>query len=151
MMFVPVPDCLLSMSGPAPFIHHFFHANVFHFAVNALALWLILNPKSGMPLWYLLLAYGIGCLSYFVALKPVIGFSNILFALSGLRTPSLKSGWWKQPSTITFLSMMLLMCFLPMFSATTHIASFLIGVIISSNLRYLKQLDNDARRATGNK
>ena len=149
--FLPKPECLTAMVWPAHIVHHFFHANVFHFAVNAVALWAVLDERMKPPRWLIPTAFIIGSLSYCFAIKPVIGFSNILYAMMGLRTPYLRSAWWKQPSVLVFLAVMLIMVFIPQFSATTHIASFVMGVIVAAIIRFSKALDNDTRRAAGSK
>ena len=101
--------------------------------------------------WLVPVSFVIGSISYCFALKPVIGFSNILYAMMGLRTPYFRSSWWKQPSVILFLIITLAMVFIPQFSATTHIASYIIGVLVAAIIRFSKDLDYDTRRAAGGK
>lgn len=149
--FFPKPGCLFTMAWPAHVLHHFFHANVFHFAVNALALWTVLDPRTKPAWWILPLGFILGSVSYYFALKPVIGFSNILFAMAGMRTPSFNSAWWKSPNTIVFFAVMLLQVFMPWFSATTHIVAYVFGVGLASFIRFSKGLDYDTRRAAGSK
>lgn len=83
---------------------------------------------------------------YPLALRPVIGFSNILYATLGLRTPSFKSSWWRKPAVITFLVVTVLMLFIPQFSAVTHIAAFAIGVGLAALHRSYLEFTKDARR-----
>lgn len=149
--FLPKPGCLLTMAFPAHVAHHFFHANVFHFAVNALAAWSVLDPRARTEIWMLPVAFAIGSFSYCFAIKPVVGFSNILFALAGMRTPSFKSAWWKSSNAVVFFASMLVMVFLPMFSATTHLVSYIFGVGVGAAIRFYKGLDYDTRRAAGSK
>ena len=149
--FVPKPHFLLTMDFPAHLLHHFWHANVFHFAVNALAVWTVLDPRT-RPAWWLLPAgFAIGSLSYCFALKPVIGFSDILFAMAGLRTPSFRNAWWKSTNAKVFIGSMFLMLLLPGFSATTHIGAFALGAGVAFFIRFSKGLDYDTRRAAGGK
>jgi membrane associated rhomboid family serine protease len=148
--FVPVPEILLSGSGILPAaIHHFFHANIFHLAANSLCIWMLYKPgryKAGRDI---LLPYAIATLSYFFATTPVIGFSNILFAVSGLRTPSLKHQWWRSRNAAMFFGFMLLTLFMPRVSAVTHIVSFTAGALIGSAKRFIRRTAYDARRAKG--
>lgn len=148
--FIPKPDCLYSMQFPAHLLHHFFHANVFHFAVNAIAVWAALDPRMKPTWWSLPTAFCIGSVSYFFASSPVIGFSNVLFAMAGMRTPSFRSRWWRTTNAKVFLASMLLMVFLPHFSAVTHFVSFSIGVLVAIVVRFNRELDYDTRRAAGN-
>ena len=147
--FLPKPDCLFYPEWPGHLLHHFYHANVFHFAVNALAVWTVFDPRTRPEKWLLPVAFVIASVSYCVAVKPTIGFSNVLFAVAGLRSPSFKSAWWRSRNALVFIGMMLLMFFLPMFSATTHLVSFTIGVGIAALVRLNKSLDDDTRRAKG--
>ena len=125
--------------------YSFFHANWWHLAVNCIAVWSIFSPsrKWLKPLlWALLIA----TLVYPLSFRPVIGFSNVLYAVIGLRTPSLKSQWWKQTPVIVFLVVTVALVFVPQFSATTHIAAFLLGALFASIGRYSKDIFNDFRR-----
>ena len=68
--------------------YHLFHANIFHLAANLLSVWFIFrvmpyrsdvqNAKD--------LAFGfiIATLAYFVAMRPVVGISNIIYAVIAL-------------------------------------------------------------------
>ena len=85
-------------------------------------------------------------LVYPLSLRPVIGFSNVLYAVLGLRTPSLKSKWWRQPSVIVFLFVTIALVFVPQFSATTHIAAFALGMAGASLKRGWLKITQDARR-----
>ena len=123
--------------------YSFFHANWWHLAVNSIAILSIykkINPKD------LILSYLIAVLVYPLSFRPVIGFSNILYAQLGMRTPQLSSTWWKQPSVIVFLIVTLALVFVPRFSATTHIFSFLLGMGISAFRRFKTSLLRDTKR-----
>ena len=127
--------------------HHFWHANAFHLAANCLAL---LAFAWVLPRWYRLLpaAYIAGSLSYFCALGPVIGVSNILFAMSGLCVPRIR-GYWKRPETWVFLAVMAGMLAFPRLSATTHITAFALGTVFGFVGRAIRRTADDCRRARG--
>ena len=145
------PDWL--MPGGAPYAvralsYHFFHGSWWHLAVNAIAIWTIYDPKRNpcKPCTDLLFSFLIATAVYPLSWRPVIGFSNVLYAQLGMRTPPLSSPWWKHPSVITFLVVTVAMVFIPRFSATTHVAAFLLGMGVASLRRYLKSVTRDYRR-----
>lgn len=127
--------------------YSFFHASWWHLAVNCLAVWTIFDPKRGCkPCRDLIFPFIIAMAVYPLALRPVVGFSNILYAVLGIRTPSLRSRWWRQWPVALFLAVTVAMVFVPTFSATTHIASFALGVAAAAAGRSLKPLLDDVRR-----
>lgn len=130
-------------------VYHFFHANIFHLAVNGLSLWLMLRNRPIASV-QLLSAFVIGSLSWFFATADVVGASNIIFALIGLRTPSFRSAWWRQPSVIIFFVITILMSCLPQVSAVTHLVSFVLGCAGAFVSRILNGIGNDIRRASYN-
>jgi membrane associated rhomboid family serine protease len=130
-------------------VHHFFHANVFHLAVNCLSLWSLFRGGQRYGILPLVAAYIIGSLSWFFTSADVVGFSNVIFALIGLRTPSLRHAWWRQPAVLVFLAMTALMALLPQVSAVTHIVSFVLGCIASGVQRIIQNIVRDFSRAAG--
>lgn len=124
-------------------LHHFFHGNVFHLLVNCLSLYFILPRAKG---WHLAAGYVIGSLSLLATATPVIGASNLIYAVVGVRSPSFDSWWWRHPGTRTFLIVTALMILLPNVSAMTHIASFLVGVLVSMSVRWFRKISNDSAR-----
>ena len=126
--------------------YSFFHANWWHLAVNSLAIWAVYKRPGKKVVRDLAVPFVIAVLVYPLSFRPVIGFSNVLYAAIGLRTPSLKSRWWTQTNVIIFLAVTLLMVFIPRFSATTHIAAFVLGMAGSSVSRLWAYLTRDARR-----
>ena len=126
--------------------YSFFHANWWHLAVNAIAIWTIYQPRYKTGPLQIAVAFVIAVLVYPLSLRPVIGISNLLYATLGLRTPSLKSKWWKQTPVIIFLAVTIAMLFIPRFSATTHIAAFLLGMAGAAIKRQYYVLTNEARR-----
>lgn len=125
--------------------YSFFHGNWWHVAVNCIAIWSIYR-KPCKPFGDLILPFLIAVLVYPLSFRPVIGFSNVLYAVLGLRTPPLSSSWWKQPAVIVFLVVTVALIFIPRFSATTHIAAFLLGMACASIRRGWLNLTKDARR-----
>lgn len=125
------------------FVYHFFHGNIFHLFANGLALYFLL-PR--VKPWQLILAYSIATLSPLIATMPIVGISNIIYAIIGLRSPSFQSAWWRHYGTITFLVVTLLMLFLSNISAVTHIVCFVSGVAISVLVRWFKKIGRGSER-----
>jgi membrane associated rhomboid family serine protease len=142
------PTFLHYDSGYISLVHHFFHANIFHLAVNCLSIWSLFRKGYRYNPAPLVWAFLIGSSSWFFTSADPVGFSNIIFALVGLRTPSLKSDWWKQPSIILFLVITGLMALLPQVSAVTHIVSFALGCIVAGASRIANSISRDFSRAT---
>lgn len=116
-----------------------FHANLLHLAINCLSIWVVFAPHKKDNTPALIVGLIIAVLVYPFALKPVVGFSNVLYAIIGFRSPSFKSAWWRHPSVLLFLAITIAMIFIPHFSATTHMAAFALGVICS----YLRRTINN--------
>lgn len=127
------------------FAHHFFHVNPFHLAVNCLSLWTLRNRVTALQC---VAAYIIATASWFFAVTDVAGASNFIFALIGLRTPSLKSMWWRQSAVLVFLVTMVLMAVFPQVSALTHIVSFVLGCAGAALSRLFSRITDDVRRAS---
>lgn len=126
--------------------YSFFHAGWWHLAVNVIALWTIFVPSRKCNWLHFVTGCIISVLVYPLSFRPVIGISNVLYAVLGLRTPSLGSRWWKQPAVIVFLLVTLAMALIPRISATTHIAAFLLGMAGAAVKRTYLELTKDARR-----
>lgn len=142
-----VPWILRAMS------YHFFHANIFHLLANCMSIWFVFsvtpNRTEKDNCRNFLTAYLIATLTLITATRPVVGVSNIIFAVIGLRSPELSHPWWKRRSTITFLGLTVLMLLVPRLSAITHITSFMCGVLAAYLSRWFKSIGNDYRRAAG--
>ena len=124
-------------------LHHFFHGNIFHLLANLLSLYFVLPY---LKRWQIGVGYVIASLSILATATPVIGFSNMVYAFIGLRSPSFKSRWWRHSGTIIFLVVTFAMVFVPNISAVTHILSFSVGVAVSVIVRQLKQIQDDCKR-----
>ena len=146
-MIAPRPEFLSHRSFFSAVGHHFWHVNVFHLAVNSIGIWLAVSPRRRMS--EMLPAWVAASLSYVFATGPVLGFSNILFAIAGMDAARRPPSWWKQPATITFFATMLLMVFLPAFSAVTHIASFALGFLYGFVRKVLAKTLSDYGRVSG--
>ncbi|MBR5660575.1 MAG: rhomboid family intramembrane serine protease [Bacteroidales bacterium] len=145
-----IPGWLASPDSPylaRAAAYSFFHASWWHLAVNSLAIWTIFrkpNPRKACA--ELALAYVVAVIVYPLSLRPVIGFSNILYAVIGYRTPPLSSPWWGRTEVIVFLAVTVGMLLIPRFSATTHIAAFAMGIGAAYLRRLISPVINDARR-----
>lgn len=135
-------------SGYISLVHHFFHVNILHLAVNCLSVWSLFRKGYRYSVTPLIWSFLIASTSWFCTPDDVAGFSNIIFALIGLRSPSLSHSWWKQPSVILFLAITALMALLPQVSALTHIVSFVLGCMVAGALRIVNSIRSDFRRAT---
>lgn len=146
-VFVGIPEYMTD--GPymlRALSYSFFHASWWHLAINAIAIWTIYPPKRKVNFLQIVSSFLIAVAVYPLSFRPVIGFSNILYATLGLRTPSLSSAWWKQPTVIVFIVATLAMVFVPQLSATTHIAAFVCGMVCAALRRFYLKLTKDARR-----
>ena len=127
-------------------LYSFFHASWWHLAVNSLAAWTIFSPRRRTSPARLATAFLIAVLVYPLSLRPVIGFSNVLYAYLGLRTPAVTDRWWRRTEVITFLVVTFALIFVPRFSATTHIAAYALGMGGAALKRKYKDLSSDFRR-----
>lgn len=144
-----IPGWLHPGCSPYPvraLAYSFFHASWWHLAVNSLAVWTVFKRGNPGEIAELAVAYIIASLVYPLSFRPVIGFSNILYATLGLRTPPLSSRWWRSTPVIIFGLVTVGMAVIPSVSATTHIAAFALGVGIAGAKRLIKSITDDARR-----
>lgn len=142
------PEFLHKNLWYTPLIYHIFHANIFHLAANCLSIWVVFRKGETYSCSPLLIAYIIGTLSWFCTSSDVVGISNIIFALIGLRTPSIKHSWWRSRPVIIFLAVTLLMALFPQVSAVTHIVSFVLGSLVAGIKRTTHRINRDYRRAS---
>lgn len=127
-------------------LYPFFHGSWWHLAVNAIAIWTIYRPGRCKPCRDLLFPFLISMAVYPLSFRPVVGFSNILYAAIAMRTPALSSPWWRQPAVIVFLIITVALLSVPRFSATTHIAAFLLGMGGAALGRWWQSIKSDAGR-----
>lgn len=137
--------------------YQFFHVNLFHLAVNCISVWILWKPENDTDnRKEFFIAMLISFLVYPFGVRPCIGFSNVLFAVCGLRFRYFISSWfWRKAEIIFFYAVMIGMCFLHQFAGISHIAAYLAGVFITSAhdkvSERLKPLINDVRRFSGNR
>ena len=112
--------CLFGDASEAGmFTCHFYHANLFHWAANALCLW-IMRPKP----FLMMLAYFPALVAAIVA-PPFVGISAMLYACFGLNAPFAnvdRKGW------LTLAVMNFATLLIPGIAFTAHAVSFFVGV-----------------------
>ena len=127
-------------------VYPFLHANLFHLLVNTYATFLLFDPGRKDNMRCLVMGYIISFIVYPLSFRPVIGISNLLYAVIGLRTPPFYSPFWRNPMVILFLSVTVLMVFIPSIAATTHVASFILGMLTAMASREIKSVYDDGNR-----
>lgn len=148
MLLFGCPDFLHQKDAYVALTYHLFHANIFHLATNLLSVWLIFRRCIKYRWQPIALAYVIAVISWYFTPDSIAGISNMVFAYLGLRTPSLRDGWWRQSAVITFLVVTVAMAFLPNVSGITHIVSFILGCACAAFKRILNSIASDYRRAS---
>ncbi len=131
--------------------YSFFHVNIFHLLVNALSIYLVFNTKyktEKQLLLLLIIGYVIAIVVYPLSIKNILGFSNVLFAIAGLKTPNFKSLWWRQKNVWIFIILTMILGFIPSISAITHIISFIIGIILKNIYLQLYKVCYDVKRCS---
>lgn len=141
------PDTL--SSGPylaRAVAYSLFHGNLFHFLGNGLAIWAIYRPDVKTNGADLVLSFLIAVLVYPLGGRLPVGFSNVIYATVGLRTPPLKADWWTRPQVQVFLLVTSAMTFVPSVSASTHICALLAGVGLAYVRREIQTIEKDVKR-----
>lgn len=156
LRFAPVPDVLSHPCVGAAFVHHFFHANILHLAVNCWSCWLLFRPEGrNASLKVLIAGYAIATLAYMVAIpflsRAPIGFSNVLMAVCGLSVRHYAPGWWKRQWFISIVAVNVIMLMTPAVAALTHLLSFAGGLAIGSISGTMKKNKKDYERVAGNR
>lgn len=98
---------------------HFFHANLFHFACNAMCLWLM-RPSPVQTIQALCLAV----IAMFCTIEPTIGFSAVIYAYLGMNMCR-----WKISLVdwATFIVANAVTAFIPGVAFGVHLAAFMLG------------------------
>lgn len=124
--------------------YSFFHANIFHLAVNCLSVWVVWSGKDmKRDVRNFFTAFVIAVIVYPLGFRPCVGISNMLFASCGLRV---RPQWFRTSNGIFFLIIMIAMCFAPQFAGTNHVAAFILGMAAQWAAGAIKPLKNDVRR-----
>ena len=100
---------------------HFYHANIFHWAVNSMAL-LLMRPSPKQ----MLCSFPIAFASMFCTDTPTVGISAMIYAYIGLNIVR-----WKVSMIdwATFIIANLFTLFMPKVAFGVHFASFSLGII----------------------
>lgn len=104
-------------------VYSFFHANIFHLAINLMVLWSIKNRISVLP------AFVIAVLASFLPTwvnEPTMGLSGFLFAVFGIMWGGV--GRLKDAAK-TVMPFILLTMFFPNINALLHLYCFWLGYI----------------------
>jgi len=133
LLFTGVPQWLTDTRWPllCAMLYPLFHANLFHLAVNMIAVWPLYAPQRKNKALLLLTSWFISCVVWPLAPHPVVGISNLLYASIGCLSPVLRPGYWRSPAVITFYVMTFAMVFLPFVAGWSHIAALALGIIVS--------------------
>lgn len=127
--------------------YSFFHANLWHLCINSVAIWgLYARRKASKPVKDLAIAYVIAVLVSPLSALPPIGFSNVIYALIGLRTPAFSAPWWRRYPVWLFLGISAALIPFPQVSALAHLTAFAIAVGWASLRRFYLDLTADARK-----
>lgn len=150
MLLFGCPDYLHGDGILVAMTHHFFHVNLFHLAANLLSVWLIFRKGRRYGVAPFIAAYICATAAWYATDMPVAGVSNMIFALFGLRTPSLRDSWWRQRNVIVFICVTAGMALVPNISGFTHLASFILGSLCAVVCRSVKVIRSDYSRAAHN-
>lgn len=120
-------------------LYPLYHANLFHLLANGFAIYTIFSPQKKDNARALIIGYIVSVIVYPLSIRPLIGVSNILYAIIGLRTPPLSSQWWHTAPVRVFLCVTVAMVFIPQVAAITHVISFTIGIVVAHLLRHKKK------------
>lgn len=122
--------------------YHFFHANLFHLMANGFCLFQMI--RTGRAGWgRLAIAFAIASVIPLVYHRYMIGFSNILYALTGLSFMSFsrKTRW-------TFILASVIMLPFPQIAGIPHFIALCLGIAISLLINKLDRIGNDIKSAT---
>lgn len=122
--------------------YHFFHANLFHLLANSFCLYQMI--RTGRAGWRGLgIAFIIASLIPIIYHEQIIGFSNILYALTGLSFLS-----FKKQTRWTFIIASALMLPFPQIAGVPHFIALCLGIAIAFVVNKLKRISNDIRSTT---
>lgn len=122
--------------------YHFFHANLFHLLANGFCLYQMI--RTGRAGWGILaIAFIIASLIPLVYHGQIIGFSNILYAITGLSffTFTKQTRW-------TFIIVSALMLPFPQIAGVPHFIALCLGIAMAFLINKLERIGNDIKSAT---
>ena len=133
LLITGVPQWLTDTRWPllCATLYPLYHANLFHLAVNMIAVWTIYAPERNNKGLLLLSSWIISCIVWLGAPHPVVGISNLLYASIGCLSPVLRPGYWRTPAVIIFYGMTFFMVILPSVAGWSHIAALAMGIFVS--------------------
>lgn len=129
-------------------LHHFFHVNLFHLSVNTISVWFLYGRRKQSGIAELLAAWITASLSYAVAVRPAVGFSDMLYSVCGMRFTAAFPNWRKDSRAWTFIAVLAAFCIIPGTSSTTHLLSFMLSLLVSCAAKKIKETTDDCRRAS---
>lgn len=126
-------------------VHHFFHVNIFHLAINCISIWALFRRRFVYSAASIVVPFLCATASWFVSPVDPAGASNFIYAVIGCRTPPFTHRWWRSQPVIIFLVTTAAMLFIPRISALTHIVSFALGIACAHVARFLKRRKYEGR------
>lgn len=122
--------------------YHFFHANLFHLLANGFCLFQMIRTKRAG--WgRLAIAFAIASLIPLIYNGQIIGFSNILYALTGLSFLT-----FKKQTRWVFIIVSALMLPFPQIAGAPHFIALCLGIAIAFVANKIERIGNDVRSAT---
>lgn len=94
-------------------------------------------------------AFVIGTLSFLIASAHSVGFSDILFAVLGIRAA--RNGWWRSRYFVVMWATLILTALIPGISGLTHALSCAGGTVFGLISAEWKKILDDYGKARGNK
>lgn len=122
--------------------YHFFHANLFHLLANLFCLWQII--RTGRASWRRLgIAFLVASIVPLIYDQHIVGFSNILYALTGLSFFS-----FSKQTKWTILIVSAAMIPFPHIAGVPHFISLAFGIALAFAKNKIDQIRSDSRSAT---
>ena len=108
---------------PRALTYHFFHANIFHLIGNCFCLWQLCRFGK-VTYKSLAVAFVIATITPLLVHAPMVGFSNILYALTGLAFYS-----FARKNVIILIAATAAMIPFPQIAAVPHLVSLILGMV----------------------
>lgn len=127
--------------------HHFFHGNLLHLSLNSLSVFLLFKKVGLKDIQMMSMSYIIATISYASAIRPAIGFSDIIYSMVAFKICVNVPVWWKDPGTLSIIIILAATCLIPGISGTTHAVSFIMSMSVAMLSRKIKKTIDDYGRA----